>query len=112
MKAVQVNRFGGPEVLEAVEVDPPQERPGHVVIDVRTAGVNFADTHTTDDTYLVPQRLPFVPGAEVAGIARGGEHAGQRVVALLAAGGGYAEQALAPQGAVFPIPDEVTDAAA
>lgn len=112
MKAVQVSRFGGPEVLEAVEVDPPQERPGHVVIDVRTAGVNFADTHSTDDTYIVPQRLPFVPGAEVAGIARGGEHAGRRVVALLAAGGGYAEQALAPQDAVFPIPDGVTDGAA
>jgi len=112
MKAVQVSRFGGPEVLEAVEVDPPQERPDHVVIDVRTAGVNFADTHSTDDTYLVPQRLPFVPGAEVAGIARGGEHAGRRVVALLAAGGGYAEQALAPQDAVFPIPDGVTDGAA
>ena len=112
MKAVQVSRFGDPEVLEAVEVDPPQERPGHVVIDVRTAGVNFADTHSTDDTYLVPQRLPFVPGAEVAGIARGGEHAGRRVVALLAGGGGYAEQALAPQDAVFPIPDGVTDGAA
>ena len=112
MKAVQVSRFGGPEVLEAVEVDPPQERPGHVLIDVHTAGVNFADTHSTDDTYLVSQRLPFVPGAEVVGVARGGEHAGRRVVALLAAGGGYAEQALAPEDGVFPVPDGVTDGAA
>jgi NADPH2:quinone reductase len=112
MKAVQVSRFGGPEVLEAVEVDPPQERPGHVLIDVRTAGVNFADTHSTDDTYVVPQRLPFVPGAEVVGVARNGQHAGRRVVALLFAGGGYAEQALAPQDAVFPVPDGVTDGAA
>jgi NADPH:quinone reductase len=112
MKAVQVSRFGGPEVLEAVEVDPPQERPGHVLIDVRTAGVNFADTHATDDSYLVPQRLPFVPGAEVVGVARDGEHAGRRVVALLFRGGGYAEQALAPQDLVVPVPDGVTDAAA
>src|SRR5918911_1225767 len=112
MKAVQVSRFGGPEVLEAVEVDPPPERPGHVLIDVHRAGVNFADTHSTDDSYLVPQRLPFVPGAEVVGIARGGEHAGRRVVALLAAGGGYAEQARAPQDLVVPVPDGVTDAAA
>jgi NADPH2:quinone reductase len=111
MKAIQVSRFGGPEVLEAVEVDPPQERPGQVLIDVHTAGVNFADTHSTDDTYLVPQRLPFVPGAEVVGVARSGEHVGRRVVALLG-GGGYAEQALAPQEAVLPVPDEVTDATA
>jgi NADPH2:quinone reductase len=112
MKAVQVSRFGGPEVLEAVDLDPPQERPGHVLIDVRSAGVNFADTHSTDDSYLVPQRLPFVPGAEVVGVARTGEHAGRRVVALLGGGGGYAEQALAPQDVVFPVPDGVTDGAA
>ena len=112
MKAVQVSRFGGPEVLEAVEVNPPQERPGQVLIDVHTAGVNFADTHATDDTYLVPQRLPFVPGAEVVGVARDGEHAGRRVVALLAGGGGYAEQARAPQELVVPVPDGVTDDAA
>jgi NADPH2:quinone reductase len=112
MKAVQVSRFGGPEVLQAVELEPPQERPGHVLIDVRSAGVNFADTHSTDDTYLVPQRLPFVPGAEVVGVARTGEHAGRRVVALLAGGGGYAEQALAPQDLVFGVPDGVPDAAA
>jgi NADPH2:quinone reductase len=112
MKAVQVSRFGGPEVLEPVDVDAPQERPGHVLIDVRSAGVNFADTHATDDTYLVPQRLPFVPGAEVVGIARNGEHAGQRVVALIGGGGGYAEQALAPEATVFPVPDGVPDAVA
>ena len=111
MKAVQVSRFGGPEVLETVELEPPQERPGYVLVDVRSAGVNFADTHSTDDSYLVPQRLPFVPGAEVVGVARTGEHAGRRVVALLG-GGGYAEQALAPQDVVFPVPDGVTDAAA
>lgn len=112
MKAVQVSRFGGPEVLEPADVDVPQERPGHVLIDVRSAGVNFADTHATDDTYLVPQRLPFVPGAEVVGLARSGQHAGQRVVALLGGGGGYAEQALAPEGTMFPVPDGVSDAVA
>jgi NADPH2:quinone reductase len=112
MKAVQVSRFGGPEVLEPVEVDAPSERDGHVLVDVRAAGVNFADTHATDDSYLAPQRLPFVPGAEVAGIARSGQHAGQRVVALLGGGGGYAEQVLAPHETVFPVPDGVSDAVA
>jgi NADPH:quinone reductase len=112
MKAVQVSRFGGPEVLEVVELDPPHAGSGQVVVDVDAAGVNFADTHATDDSYLRPQRLPFVPGAEVVGIAHGGAHDGQRVVALLAGGGGYAEQAVAPDAVTFPVPDEIPDAAA
>jgi NADPH2:quinone reductase len=112
MKAVQVSRFGGPEVLEVVEVQAPQARPGQVLVDVSAAGVNYADTHATEDSYLRPQRLPFVPGAEVVGTAHGGAHDGERVVALLGGGGGYAEQAVAPEPVVFPVPDEVSDAAA
>jgi NADPH2:quinone reductase len=112
MKAVQVSRFGGPEVLEVVELDPPRAESGQVVVDVDAAGVNFADTHATDDSYLRPQRLPFVPGAEVVGIAHGGAHDGRRVVALLGGGGGYAEQAVAPDTVTFPVPDEIADAAA
>src|SRR5689334_21343149 len=112
MKAVQVSRFGGPEVLEIVELDPPRARSGQVVVDVDAAGVNFADTHATDDSYLRPQKLPFVPGAEVVGTAHGGVHDGRRVVALLDGGGGYAEQAVAPDSVTFPVPDEIPDAAA
>ncbi len=112
MKAVQVSRFGGPEVLEVVELDTPQPGPRQVLVDVDAAGVNFADTHATDDSYLRPQRLPFVPGAEVVGTARGGPFDGQRVVALLGGGGGYAEQAVAPEALAFPVPEGVTDAAA
>jgi NADPH:quinone reductase len=109
MKAVQVSRFGGPEVLEIVDLEPPQAGPGQVLVDVTAAGVNYADTHATDDTYLRPQELPFVPGAEVVGTARGGTHDGERVVALLGGGGGYAEQAAAPEAVAFPIPDGISD---
>jgi NADPH:quinone reductase len=109
MKAVQVSRFGGPEVLEIVDLEPPQAGPGQVLVDVTAAGVNYADTHATDDTYLRPQRLPFVPGAEVVGIARGGSHDGERVVALLGGGGGYAEQAVAPEPVAFPVPEGISD---
>jgi NADPH:quinone reductase len=112
MKAVQVSRFGGPEVLEVVDLDAPQAGPGQVLVDVTSAGVNYADTHATEDTYLRPQRLPFVPGAEVVGHARGGTHDGERVVALLAGGGGYAEQAAAPESVVFAVPEGISDAEA
>jgi NADPH2:quinone reductase len=74
------------------------------VIDVSTAGVNYADTHQTENSYLAPQQLPLVPGAEVVGRRADGT----RVVALIA-GGGYAEKALARPAMMFPVPDAVTD---
>ncbi|HVN10866.1 MAG TPA: zinc-binding dehydrogenase [Kineosporiaceae bacterium] len=112
MKAVHVSRFGGPEVLEVVDLDVPRPGPGQVLVDVDAAGVNFADTHATDDSYLRRQHLPFVPGTEVVGVARGGRYDGRRVVALLGGGGGYAEQAVAPEALAFPVPDEISDGAA
>jgi NADPH2:quinone reductase len=109
---VQITRFGGPEVLTPVDTDPPAPAEGWVLIDVTSAGVNFADTHQAEDSYLAPQKLPLVPGAEVVGRVRGGDLAGTRVVALLTGGGGYAEQAVAPAATVFPIGEDVDDATA
>jgi NADPH:quinone reductase-like Zn-dependent oxidoreductase len=45
MRAVQITRFGGPEVLEIVDVPEPTPGPGQQLYDVSTAGLNFADTH-------------------------------------------------------------------
>jgi len=45
MRAVQINRFGGPEVLDIVDVPAPTPGPGQTLYDVSTAGLNFADTH-------------------------------------------------------------------
>ena len=102
-----INDFGGPEVLRLVE-DAPQPEPaeGQVLIRVNRAGINFADTHTRENSYLASYELPLIPGAEVAG-----EADGQRVVGLVGTGG-YAEYAVAPRAAVFPLPDGVSDAAA
>jgi NADPH2:quinone reductase len=107
MRAIQIASFGGPEVLEPVELPDPVPADGEVLIDVTTAGVNFADTHQAQDTYLVPTRLPLVPGTEVAGRTPDGA----RVVALLTTGG-YAGRAVARPDHVFPIPDGVSDAQA
>jgi hypothetical protein len=46
LRAVQITRFGGPEVLELVDVPEPEAKPGQQLYDVSTAGVNYADTHT------------------------------------------------------------------
>lgn len=104
MRAVQVTEFGGPEVLKPVELPDPVAGPGQVLIDVERIGVNYADTHQAENSYLSPSKLPLVPGGEVAGRTPDG----QRVVALVD-GGGYAERAVAPEAMAFPLPDAIDD---
>lgn len=106
MRAIQITEFGGPEVLTLTDLPEPQVAGGTALVDVTSAGVNYADTHQAEDSYLAPQRLPLVPGAEVVGTRRSD---GRRVVALLTGGGGYAEVAAAPQGVTFELADEVSD---
>jgi NADPH2:quinone reductase len=104
LRAIQVTEFGGPEVLELREISEPEVADGLVAIDVSAAGINYADTHQAENSYLAPASLPLIPGGEVAGTTPSGD----RVVALLA-GGGYAERAVAHPSVVFPIPDGVSD---
>ena len=108
MRAIQVHRFGGPEVLELHEVPEPLPTDGLVAIDVSAAGVNYADTHQAENSYHAPATLPLIPGAEVVGTTSTGE----RVVALLPGGGGYAERALVSPALAVQVPDGVEDAAA
>jgi NADPH2:quinone reductase len=108
MRAIQMTEFGGPEVLKLVELPRPQPRPGEVLIEVRRAGLNFADTHLRTNTYVQNATLPLVPGGEVAGIR---QDTGARVLALTGSGG-YAQFATAPERLVFPIPGELDDGAA
>ena len=104
MRAIQINRFGGPEVLEPVDLPDPAPAEGFEVVDVTAAGVNYADTHQTEDSYLSSTTLPVVPGSEVAGRTPDG-----RRVAAFVGTGGYAERALAPKGLTFDIPEGVSD---
>jgi len=103
-----MTEFGGPEVLRLVELPTPQPGPGDVLIKVRRAGLNFADTHTRTNSYVKKAALPLVPGSEVAGVR---EDTGERVVALVG-DGGYAEWATAPRELVHPIPDGLDDGTA
>jgi NADPH2:quinone reductase len=105
MRAVQITRFGGPEVLDIVDVPEPVPGEGQQLYDVSTAGVNFADTHQVENSYLAAQQLPLIPGAEFVGTPVGG---GRRVVGLLG-GGGYAERVVAHDFLTWPVPDGVSD---
>jgi len=107
MRAVQIAEFGGPEVLDVVDLPAPEPGEGQVQVEVTRAGINFADTHTRENSYVARFELPLVPGGEVAGTADG-----RRVVAMLMGQGGYAELALAPEATTFDIPDGLSDEAA
>jgi NADPH2:quinone reductase len=107
MRAIQIEEFGGPEVMQLTELPDPEPGEGEVVIEVSRAGINFADTHVTRDDYLAKQELPLVPGGEVAGRVPDG-----RRVAALVPNGGYAEKVAVNERVLVPIPDEVSDDAA
>ena len=107
MRCVQIEEFGGPEVLQVADLPKPEPGDGEVLIEVSCAGINFADTHQRENSYLARYEVPLVLGGEVAGTTPDG----RRVVALLR-DGGYAEYAVAHEATVFPIPDEVDDGTA
>jgi NADPH:quinone reductase len=104
MKAIQIKEFGGPEVLELAEVPDPEPGDGEVLVEVSRAGINFGDTHASQNQYLAEQTLPFIPGGEVSGTTADG----RRVVAMIGSGG-YAQKVAVPDAWLVPIPDEVSD---
>jgi putative PIG3 family NAD(P)H quinone oxidoreductase len=119
MRAVVIDKPGGPEVLGVRDVPDPVPAPDEVLVTVTTAGVNRADIAQREGFYPPPPGAPPYPGMECAGrIAAVGSNVagwrpGDEVCALLA-GGGYAEQVAVPVGQLLPVPDglSVAEAAA
>jgi NADPH2:quinone reductase len=107
MRAIQITEFGGPEVLNLVELPDPEPTAGQLLIEVDRAGVNYADTHHAENSYLAKTTLPLVPGGEVVGRTADG-----RRVAALVSSGGYAERAVAQAGGVFDVPTGIDDVTA
>ena len=111
MKAIRIQRTGGPEVMNLEEIDTPRPGTGDVLIRVMAAGVNYADLAQRKGAYMTPTRLPLTLGMEVAGVieAVGPEvtspAVGTRVAALVS--GGYAEYVIAAAGGVIPIPGDL-----
>jgi NADPH2:quinone reductase len=105
MRAIQLTEFGGPEKLVPEELPDPIAADGEEVLEVLAAGINYADTHQTEDSYLAKQTLPLIPGSEV--VVRGSD--GSRLLGFVS-GGGYAERIAVNPKHLFPIPDGVSDA--
>jgi len=107
VKAIQIAKTGGPEVLEVVELPVPTPGAGQVLVRVEASGVNFIDTYLREGRYSAP--LPFIPGQEAAGVVA---EVGERVtgfregdhVAWTGTRGTYAEFALAPASELLHVP--------
>ena len=110
MRAIHISSLDGPDAVEVVELPDPHDNE-LVTIEVKAAGVAFPELLQTRGLYQLKPELPFVPGAEVAGVVTAapkgsGLAVGDRVAALTLLGG-FAEQALARPDLTFALPDEV-----
>ena len=112
MKAIRFEEYGSPEVLQLVDIEIPIVGDQEVLVEIKAIGVNYADTARREGKYVVPTPLPFIPGAEVAGvITEVGRDVkrykrGMRVVSLIESAG-YAEYVNIHEMALAPIPDGV-----
>ena len=110
MKALQCTELGGPEKLSVNEIDDPVIAAEHVIIDVRSASVNFPDVLMIQGLYQFQPPLPFTPGGESAGvISEVGEgvtdyKVGDKVFTASMIGG-IAEKILTHQSTLRPIPE-------
>ena len=114
MRAIQITRTGGPEVLEVKELPAPTPGTGQALVRIEASGVNFIDVYFREGRY--PSALPFIPGQEAAGVVEAvgpedpaqptGLKVGDRV-AWCGALGTYAEYALAPADRLVHVPDEI-----
>jgi NADPH2:quinone reductase len=117
VKAIEIEKPGGPEVLRLTERPMPAAGAGEALIKVAASGVNRPDVLQRKGLYPVPAGASDLPGLEVAGTIVAGDAAvlhaaglavGDRVCALVA-GGGYAEYCVAPVGQCLPSPANLSD---
>ena len=112
MRAIHIPALEGPQVAKLVDIDEPTW-PDGVVVDVHAAGVAFPDALQTRGLYQHKAELPYVPGAEVAGVVRSAPadahvQPGDRVAALTLLTGAMAEVVALPADRVFKLPDSVS----
>ena len=104
MRAAVLKGVGGPEQLVVEEVSEPEAGDGQAVVDVRAAGINFADVLIRLGMYPQMPELPAVLGSEVAG-----ELDGSRVLGFVRTqGGGYAERVVVDRRWLFPLPESAS----
>ena len=110
MKAALMEKTGGPDVLQLVEVPTPTPGPGELLVKVRACAINYPDVLIIEDKYQFRPERPFAPGGEVSGVVEavgdgvGGWKVGDRLIAYHGHGG-LAEKIAVPAAHAFPLPD-------
>jgi NADPH2:quinone reductase len=114
MKAIRVHEFGAPEVMKLEEIPAPKPETGQVLVRVKAAGVNPADTYMRSGAYAIKPPLPYTPGMDAAGtIEAAGAgvtkfKSGDRVYTARSVSGTYAEFVLALAYQVHPLPEGIS----
>jgi NADPH2:quinone reductase len=103
MKAIVVNKFGGPEVMELSDFKEPVAKHNQILVNTRMIGVNYADTYQTENSYLVQSLPPVIPGIEASFEIDGKIFVGHT------ASGSYAEKAIVNLDRVFEVPEGVSE---
>ncbi len=113
MKAVRIEKHGGPEVMQIVDVPEPKAGDREVRVKVEAAGLNYSDVMIREGTYVDPMPLPYLMGREFCGVvdqvgsdAQGYVQPGQRVVGSVQ-GGAMAEYVVASPFGLVPCPDDL-----
>lgn len=113
MKTIQISQFGGPEVLQLVDIPDPVPGPGQVIVAAAACGVNPVDTYIRAGAYG-PRPMPFTPGLDAAGtVAAVGPdvsscRVGDRVYLFNPLSGAYAQKILCDAHRVYPLPQAVS----
>ena len=113
MRAIQIARLDGPQAAHVVEIDEPAGGDDVVVVDVHAAGVAYPDALQSRGLYQYKPEMPYIPGAEIAGVVRSApEEAhvrpGDRVAGLTMLCGAMAEVVALPPERLFRLPDSVS----
>lgn len=117
MQAIELSEYGGFDSLKLIDTEKPKPTATEVLIEVKAAGVNFAELELAKGRYKIPKISPFVMGFEAAGVVVevGSQvqhvRVGDRVTSLVSSGG-YAEYATANANAVIPVPAGISFAQA
>lgn len=118
MKYIEASKFGGPEVLTVIEKETPKPGEGMLLVEVKAAGINYADVQARLGHYPAITKAPFALGFEIAGVVKEvGKHVegfkvGDSIAALTLTGGGYATHILIPAATAILFPKQLDPALA
>src|SRR5919106_382079 len=118
MQAILARQFGGPEVLKLEEVPDPQAGSGQVRVRIHAIGVNPYDTYMRAGGYAIKPDLPYIPGADAAGVIdqvgagvaqwKAGDRVYVSGTVLGKAHGAYAQYAICSIEQVHRLPDRIS----